>query len=49
MNLKIEQILEITFTLIVLYLVLANASGFSSVVNSIGGLYVSSVKTLQGR
>ena len=41
--------LEITFVLIILYLVLSRAFGFSSVVKSIGGVYVNAVKALQGR
>lgn len=41
--------IEITFVLIVLYLVLSKALGFSSAVRSIGKVYVDSVKALQGR
>ena len=41
--------LEITFVLIILYLVLSRAFGFSTVVKSIGGVYVNAVKALQGR
>ena len=44
-----EHVIEVTFTLIVVYLVLANAFGFSSAVTSIGNVYVQSVKALQGR
>ena len=43
------RILEITFILILVYLVLSRALGFSSAVSSIGKVYVSSVKALQGR
>lgn len=46
---SVTQILEITFTLILLYLVLSNASAFSSITTSIGNVYTSAVKTLQGR
>lgn len=45
----VRQLLEITFVLIILYLVVNNASGFSSAVRSIGSVYGSSVKVLQGR
>jgi len=45
----IQRVIEITFTLILVYLILANAFGFSSVVSSIGNVYVQSVKALQGR
>lgn len=43
------QALEIALTAVVLYLVLTNASGFSQVAASIGTVYTSSVKALQGR
>jgi hypothetical protein len=46
---KIEQIIELTGTLIILYLVLTNASGFSKIVTSVTGGYTASVKALQGR
>lgn len=45
----VYKILEITFTLILVYLVLQNAYGFSSAVGSIGSVYIGSVKALQGR
>lgn len=45
----ISRWLEITFVLIVLYLVLSRAFGFSSAVKAIGGVYVDAVKALQGR
>ena len=48
MNL-VSRWIEITFILILLYLVLTRASGFSSVVRSIGTAYTGSVKALQGR
>jgi hypothetical protein len=41
--------LEIIFILIVVYLVLSRALGFSTAVRSIGKVYVDSVKALQGR
>lgn len=43
------KVLEITFVLILVYLVLSRALGFSMAVTSIGKVYVSSVKALQGR
>lgn len=45
----IGKVLEITFVLVLVYLVVSNASGFSQVVNAIGGTYASSVKALQAR
>lgn len=41
--------LEITFVLILIYLVLSRASGFSTAIRSIGDVYVKSVSALQGR
>lgn len=41
--------IEITFVLILAYLILSRAGGFSSAVRSIGSVYVSAVKALQGR
>lgn len=46
---NLSRWLEITFILILLYLVLSRALGFSSVVRSIGKVYVDAVKALQGR
>lgn len=45
----ITKILSGTALLICLYLVLANANGTTSMLNSIGSIYTNSVKTLQGR
>lgn len=45
----IDTIAEATVTLILVYLVLSNAQSFSSVMGSIGELYIGSVKALQGR
>ncbi len=42
-------VLEITLTLVLVYLVLSNWQGFSSVISNLGSVYVNSVKTLQGR
>lgn len=44
-----DQIMEFTVLLIVLYLVLSRAQGFSSMVRSMSSAYTSSVKALQGR
>lgn len=45
----VGRIIEISFVLIILYLVLNKASNFGSAVRSIGDVYVSGVKVLQGR
>lgn len=44
-----SQIIEATVVLVILYLVLANAFGFSTVLATAGNVYSTSVKTLQGR
>ena len=41
--------MEITFVLIILYLVLSRATGFASAVSSIAQGYTGAVKALQGR
>lgn len=46
---NVDRLLEITFTLILVYLVLSNAGQFSSVVNSLSTAYTSGVKVLQAR
>lgn len=46
---KIDQILEGTFTLILAYLIIANAQNFSRVVASVASAYTRSVRVLQGR
>lgn len=43
------RILEITFVLIALFLVLQDPGGFSSIIGAISRAYVGAVKTLQGR
>jgi hypothetical protein len=48
MNL-VSRWIEITFVLILMFLVLSRSSGFSSITRSIGSTYVESVKALQGR
>jgi len=45
----VGRVLEITFILVLMYLVLTNGSAFSQVTQSIGSVYTSSVRTLQGR
>lgn len=49
MKAEIGQILEGTFVLILVFLVLSRASGFSKAMGAIGSVYISSVKALQGR
>lgn len=46
---QLSRWIEVTFVLILVYLVLVNYKGFSSAVASIGSVYGSSVKVLQGR
>lgn len=43
------KLFEITFTLVLVYLVLRNASGFSSAIKGFGSAYSGFVKVLQGR
>lgn len=45
----ITKIISGTGILIAVYLILTNASGTTKIVNSLGSVYTSSVKTLQGR
>jgi hypothetical protein len=45
----INRILEITFVLVMAYLVIANAENFSRAIGAIGSVYVGAVRTLQGR
>jgi hypothetical protein len=49
MNRAVSQILEISFMLVLVYLVVVNADGFSSSVRALGSVYTASIKTLQGR
>lgn len=46
---NVERLLEITFTLILVYLILTQAKGFSSSVRSLSSAYTEGVKALQGR
>ncbi len=47
-GLDFNNLMEITFTLIMLYLILRNASGFSSAIRAVSSAYVSGVRALQG-
>ena len=44
-----SQWIELTLIILVLYLVLSRASGFSSVMGSISKAYSGSIRALQGR
>ena len=46
---SVNRVIEVTFTLILAYLVLSNARGFSNVIRSVGSVYTGSVRALQGR
>lgn len=46
---NLSKIISLTATLIMLYLIVKNASGTTSVIKSLGSVYTSGVKTLQGR
>lgn len=45
----ISKILSGTAVLVGMYLLLMNSKSTVSIINSLGGVYTSSVKTLQGR
>ena len=45
----ISKVLSGTAVLIGMYLILKNSGSTVKVINSLGGVYTSSVKTLQGR
>lgn len=45
----VSKILSGTAVLIGMYLILKNSSSTVKVINSLGGVYTSGVKTLQGR
>ena len=45
----ITKILSGTAILVGMYLILTNSKSTTDIVNSLGGVYTSSVKTLQGR
>lgn len=46
---KASGILEATFLLILVYLVLSMSGGMAQVTKSLGGVYVDSIRALQGR
>jgi hypothetical protein len=43
------RIIEVTFLLVLTYLVVANAGGFSIAISALANAYSSAVKTLQAR
>jgi hypothetical protein len=45
----VEKWMSITLVLIVLYLILSRARGFSTAMTALSGGYIGSVKALQGR
>lgn len=45
----IGRILEITFSLVLVYLILTNADSFARVTSAVSEAYTSAVRTLQGR
>lgn len=45
----VSRLLEITFVLVMVYLVLANAKAVSEVFRTLGGVYADSVRALQAR
>lgn len=47
-NKTLASILEITFVLVMVYLVLSNAAGFAQVTRALGSVYAESVHALQG-
>lgn len=44
----VGRVIEVTFTLIAMYLVITNADKFSTAANAVGGVYVNAVRALQG-
>lgn len=46
---NVDKIIELTGTLIIVYLVIINGEKFSQVVNSVGGVYTNTIRTFQGR
>lgn len=45
----VSQIIEVTFILIMTYLILKDAGAFSTAAKAVGDVYTSAVRTLQGR
>lgn len=48
-DISFSGIIEATFALIFIYLVVSQSFGFSRVITAFGETYVNAVKTLQGR
>lgn len=46
---SVNRIIEITFTLVLVFLILSNGQAFSMVANTVGSIYVNSVRALQGQ
>lgn len=46
---KVTNIIEGTFLLVLVFLVLTNAAGFNTVASAIGSVYTSAVRALQAR
>lgn len=44
-----SKVIEFTFYLIILYLVVINYRGFAQVISSLASAYTSGVRSLQGR
>ena len=44
----VTTILEATFVILVIGLILANAGSFSTAIQAVGGVYTSAVQTLSG-
>lgn len=45
----VGRVIEGTITLIIIYLLVTNADGFSNIIKNVGSVYGASVKALQGR
>ena len=46
---NLSRWIEVTFVLIILYLVLSRAAGFSSAISAVSRAYTDAVRSLQGR
>jgi hypothetical protein len=44
----VGRVIEVTFLLVLAFLVLSNAGGFSLAINSLANAYSTAVRTLQG-
>lgn len=45
----VGRIIEVTFTMIMTYLILKDAGAFSTAAKAVGDVYTGAVSTLQGR